>query len=68
LALEPTTCTLIVPEREWDYRLREEHDARDMRRASAIGLNPFTRITKYEWHVLALGDLGARLPLNEEAL
>jgi hypothetical protein len=67
LPLESAECTLIVPTRDWDYKLRDEHDQRDMQRASAIGMNPFTRISKYEWHVLALGDLGARFPLNDDA-
>lgn len=67
VALDPQVCTLVVPSREWDYRLREEHDSRDVRTASALGMNPFTRISKYEWHVLALGDLGAELRLNDAA-
>jgi hypothetical protein len=67
VALDPKVCTLVVPNREWDYRLREEHDSRDMRKASALRMNPFTRISKYEWHVLALGDLGAEFPLNDAA-
>lgn len=67
LHLEPATCTLIVPQREWDYKLREEHDQRDMQKARIIGVSPFTRNSKYEWHVLALGDLGARFPLNDDA-
>lgn len=67
VALDPLVCTLVVPDREWDYRLREEHDAQDMRKASALQMNPFTRISKYEWHVLALGDLGAEFPLNDAA-
>jgi hypothetical protein len=66
LHLEPASCTLIVPDREWDYRLREEHEQRDMLRARALGMNPFVRISNYDWHVLALGDLGARFPLNDD--
>jgi hypothetical protein len=65
LPLDPLTCTLIVPDREWDYRLRQEHDERDMNRARAMRMNPFTRMTDYRWHVLALGDLGAKLQLDD---
>lgn len=67
VALNPRVCTLVVPDREWDYRLREEHEARDMGKASALGMNPFARISTYDWHVLALGDLGAEFPLNDDA-
>jgi hypothetical protein len=67
LTLDPGVCTLVVPDREWDYKLREEHYERDMIKARYLGFNPFTRITKYEWHVLALGDLGASFPLNDDA-
>lgn len=66
LALDPKICTLVVPDREWDYKLREEHDVRDMMKASALMKNPFTRMTKYEWHVLALGDIGAPFPINDD--
>jgi hypothetical protein len=64
--LDPKLCTLIVPNREWDYRLRAEHDGRDMNRARALGRSPFERISEYEWHVLALADLCATFPLNDE--
>lgn len=66
LPLDPVVCTLIVPDRKWDYQLREEHDQRDMGKAALLGMHPFTRITKFDWHVLALGDLGARFPINDE--
>ncbi|MGB7209696.1 MAG: hypothetical protein WBD27_13620 [Pyrinomonadaceae bacterium] len=66
LQLDPATCTLIVPDREWDYRLRQEHDEHDMKRASSAGFGPFTRMTNYPWHVLALGDLGAAFPINDD--
>lgn len=65
LPLDPRSCTLIVPTREWDYRLRSEHDQADMLRANVSGLNPFTRMTRFDWHILALGDLGAAFPLND---
>jgi hypothetical protein len=68
LFLEPKVCTLLVPLREWDYRIREEHDARDMQRATVAGFSPFTRMTNFPWHILALGDLGATFPLNDETL
>jgi hypothetical protein len=67
LKLEPHACTLIVPDREWDYKLRQEHDEKDMRKARLLGMNPFTRISAFEWHILALCDLGARFPLNDDA-
>lgn len=67
ISLDPSVCTLIVPTRDWDYRLREEHDQSDMAKARAYGIDPLTRIARYEWHVLALGDLGATFPLNEGA-
>lgn len=66
LALDATSCTLVVPDREWDYRLRDEHDERDMNKARALRINPFVRISRYDWHVLALGDLGAEFPLNDD--
>ena len=64
LKLDPKVCTLIVPDRDWDYRLRDEHAEQDQKKATAVGLNPFTRMTNFDWHVLALGDLGATFPLN----
>jgi hypothetical protein len=64
--LDPKVCTLVVPSREWDYRLRDEHAARDMAKAGRMGKNPFTRLTNFDWHILALGDLGASFPINEE--
>lgn len=67
LILNPTECTLIVPSREWDYRLRDEHTERDMRKASGLRFGPFGRISSYDWHVLALGDLGAKFAINDEA-
>lgn len=67
LQLDPSACTLIVPDREWDYRLREEDHERDTRNARVLMNHPFIRMSKYEWHVLALGDLGARFPLNDDA-
>lgn len=67
LALDPKVCTLVVPNREWDYKLREEHEERDVIKARHLQMGPFTRITKYEWHVLALGDLGASFPINDDA-
>jgi hypothetical protein len=66
LQLDPATCTLIVPDREWDYRLRQEHDERDMKIARAFRSGPFNRVTNFPWHVLALGDLGAVFPINDE--
>jgi hypothetical protein len=65
LILEPTNCTLVVPDREWDYRLRRDHDRHDMDCARAMKRHPFTRITNFDWHVLALGDLGAKFPIND---
>ena len=67
LSLDPQICTLIVPDRDRDYRLRDEHAERDGRGAAAAGFGPFTRMSEYEWHVLALGDLGAKFPINDEA-
>jgi hypothetical protein len=67
LILNPTECTLIVPSREWDYRLRDEHTERDMRKASGLRFGPLARISSYDWHVLALGDLGAKFAINDEA-
>lgn len=67
LQLDPRVCTLIVPDRQWDYKLRGEHDEKDMRKAAALRMNPFTRISAFEWHILALGDIGARFPLNDDA-
>jgi hypothetical protein len=65
LDLDPTTCTLIVPTRNWDYKLRDEHAEDDMRIASTLGMNPLVRISDYPWHVLALEDLGTRIPIDE---
>jgi hypothetical protein len=62
LTLDPSNCTLLVPSREWVQRLRSEHDQRDMRLASVSGMNPFTRMTEYKWHLLAFSDLGAEFP------
>jgi hypothetical protein len=62
LKLEPKECTLIVPDRDWDYRLRDEHIHSDMQTASffiSTFKTPFARVTGYDWHVLALGDLAA---------
>ena len=61
LTLEPKSCTLVVPSRGWDYKFREEHAEQDMRRASFSGMNPFTRITNFDWHFLALDDLGVKV-------
>lgn len=65
VVLDPAFCTLVVPDRDWDYRLRDEHDERSMRKAGAGGMNPLLRVSKFEWHVLALGDLGADLSLTD---
>jgi hypothetical protein len=67
LPLEPKHCTLIVPHRDWDYKLRDEHAENDMRRAQFLRMSAFTRITNYDWHVLALGDLGSTFPFNDSA-
>lgn len=67
LPLDPKNCTLLVPHREWDYKLRDEHNERDTRRARALRIHPFVRISNYDWHVLALGDLGASFPINDDA-
>ena len=57
LPLEPDVCTVIVPDKEWESRLRQEHDQLDMRIAGAMGMNPFTCISRFPWHFLALSDL-----------
>jgi hypothetical protein len=61
LTLEPKSCTLVVPSRGWDYKFREEHAAQDMRKAGALRMNPFTRMTSFDWHFLALDDLGVKV-------
>jgi hypothetical protein len=61
LVLDPSVCTLIVPNRQWEERFKQEHIEHDMRIASVSGFNPFTRITNYPWHFLALEDLGVRI-------
>lgn len=67
LTLDPKACTIIVPDREWDYRLRQEHTEHDMRLASTTRFGPLTRMTSFDWHILALGDLGASFPINDSA-
>lgn len=66
LKLEPEHCTLVVPDRDWDYRLREEHDERDSRKGMPLGFGRFSRVSRFAWHVLALGDLGARFAMNDD--
>lgn len=66
LDLDPSVCTLVVPTREWDYRLREEHAESDMRKARLFSRFPFSRMTDFKWHILALGDLGADIVLPGE--
>lgn len=68
LALDPKVCTLVVPDRDWDYRLRAEHAEGDMRLARGAPRayrTPFARATDFRWHVLALGDLGANLSIDD---
>jgi hypothetical protein len=57
----------LVPHREWDYKLRDEHNERDMRLASGLRMHLFVRISNYDWHILSLGDLGASFPINDDA-
>ncbi len=61
LTLEPKSCTLVVPSRGWDYRFREEHVEHDMRIAGTLRVGPFARITNFDWHFLALDDLGVKV-------
>ena len=66
LELDPASCTLIVPDRDWDYRLRDEQIEADMDSARLMGLSPFTRISNFKWHVLALGDLGVKFEMDDD--
>lgn len=63
LELEPAECVVIVPTRDWQARLFEQHVSRTIAGASLWGGDPiFAPRGSFPWRVLALDALGVELP------
>lgn len=63
LPLDPAETTLVVPSREWERRLREEHAERDLH-TSLMSRFHGMPISPFPWHFIVLEDLGVRIPFE----
>jgi hypothetical protein len=65
LPLTPDMCTLVVPSREWETRLRAEHQEKAHRLNSALRLRYPLPLSTFDWHCLPLEDLGVEVSLQD---
>jgi len=61
LPLDPTETTLIVPNRQWEDRLRNEFASRQFITSVQLGRRGAPS-SSFKWHFIALEDLGVPLP------
>lgn len=59
ISLDPNVCTLVVPNRQWEKMLRDEHNERDFQKA--LRRRWPGRISEFPWHFIALEDLGVKI-------
>lgn len=64
LELEENHVTMIVPNREWEDKFKDEHHGRLSRanlvtRGFGAGM-----VGKFQWHFIVLEDLGVQIPKN----
>lgn len=59
ISLNPNTCTLVVPNRQCEKVLRDEHNEKDFQ--LALRMRWPGRISEFPWHFIALEDLGVKL-------
>lgn len=58
LPLDPDVATIVVPNRDWERRILEQHEAKISRRA-AMGMGGMpSSLIKQPWHFIVLEDLG----------
>ena len=65
LKLEPKETTVVVPDREWVDRMKDEQTKSVQRRVGAmggIGGAPPSDVITMPWHFIALEDLGVPMP------
>ena len=61
LILDPDETTLIVPNKAWIVKLREEHYNTLRMAVSSLGGTALGYIQRYKWHFIALEDLGIKV-------
>ena len=61
IVLDPGQTTLIVPNRSWITRLKEEHYNFLRTAVAGIGEDALGYIEQYKWHFIALEDLGIKV-------